>query len=208
MSDREQRRFPRVNVLKDLGELLSVLGAEWTWSNGELSTITDLSYRGVAVRRPGIFPFAAQQDVDGVIRLGVAGEFNVKAKVVWFNLEMVGLEMQQIPPAGHAALAEYLDAKLVGASLRPIERSFFTPGSDFDQWFQTPSGTHVFVWLDGPKGISRVGVTFADLSFEFQRGRGANLKDPLVRRALLIVSQMDKPSLPMEEFVRSIGAAH
>lgn len=201
----EQRRYPRVAISTDMAESMGELAAHITWPNLEMSTVTDLSYKGLAARRPGLFPFAAQQVVDVHLSLGIAPSFKVQAKVIWFNLEMVGMELKVLPPEGHLAMAEYLDAKLLGSSLRPVQSSLFASNATFDLWLQGPQGVNVFVWKKTPLLISSVHVEWDDESVHFEREKKLQSLSPRQRKALLILSQMDKPDLPMEEFVRSIA---
>lgn len=202
-SHHEQRRFPRVAIATDIAEARGELSAQITWPNLEVSAITDLSYKGLAARRPGLFPFAAQQVVDLHMALGVLPSFQVRARIVWFNLEAVGMDFKELPADGHRAMNEYLDARLLGASLRPVQASLIDSTNTFDFWLQGPSGTDVFVWMKSPLLIEQVHVHLDDVSVHFEREKKLTKISPVERKALLILSQMDKPELPMEEFVRS-----
>lgn len=205
MSIQEKRRYARAVLKPGLSEVLSALGAQVTWPNLEISDVLDLSYKGAAVRRPGMFPVAVQTEASIEVRLGLFRPFRVPARVAWANLDWVGLEFGEVPPEGHQAMGEFLDAKLLGTTLRPIEQVFFSPGASFTHWFQGPSGIHVFVWLDSARKIDRVNVDFGHMTVRFDRGMGRHLLSREQRKALLILSQMDKPGLPMEEFVRSLA---
>ncbi len=202
----EQRRYPRVAISTDMAESMGELAAHITWPNLEMSAVVDLSHKGLAARRPGLFPFAAQQVVDVHLALGIAPSFKVQAKIIWFNLESVGMELKNLPPEGHLAMMEYLDAKLLGSSLRPVQASLFAPDATFDRWLQGPGGVHVFIWMKTPLLISQVHVEMNDESVHFEREKKLQSPSPRQRKALLVLSQMDKPDLPMEEFVRSIAA--
>lgn len=199
----EQRRFPRVAIATDIAEARGELSALITWPNLEVSSITDLSYRGLAARRPGLFPFAAQQVVDLHMTLGIQPSFQVRARIVWFNADSVGLELQTLPPEGHIAMTEYLDARLLGASLRPVQAALIDPANTFDYWLQGPSGTDVFVWMKSPLLIEQVHVHLDEVSVHLEREKKLTKIGAAERKALLVLSQMDKPELPMEEFVRS-----
>lgn len=200
----EQRRFPRVNIATDIAEARGELAAQVTWPNLEMSWVSDLSYKGMAARRPGLFPFAAQQIVDLHMALGVSPSFKVRAKIVWFNLEMVGLQFDNLPPEGHIAMTEYLDAKLLGQSLRQVQASLIDPGNTFDFWLQGPGDTGVFVWMKTPLMVEQVHIHMGEDSVHFEREKKLTKIHPRERKALLILSQMDKPDLPMEEFVANV----
>lgn len=201
----EKRRFPRVSIATDMAESRGELAAHITWPNLEVSQLTDLSYKGFAARRPGLFPFAAQQVVDVHLALGIMPSFQVRARIVWFNLDAVGVEIQEFPPEGHLALADYLDAKLLGSSLRPVQTSLFDKSATFNFWMQAPGGHNVFVWMRSPMMIEQVHVDMGEDSVFFAREKKLQFFSPRERKAVLILSQMDKPGLPMEEFVRSIA---
>ncbi len=200
----EQRRFPRVNIVTDIAEARGELAAHITWPNLEVSTLTDLSYKGFAARRPGLFPFAAQQVVELHITLGVSPSFRVRGKIVWFNLQLVGFQLDELPPEGHLAMTEYLDAKLLGQSLRPVQTALLDPSNTFDYWLQGPADTGVFVWMKNPLHVEQVHVHMGEDSVHFEREKKLTKVLARERKALLILSQMDKPELPMEEFVRSL----
>lgn len=202
----EKRRFPRVTIATDIAETRGELAAHVTWPNLEMSAVTDLSYRGLAARRPGLFPFAAQQVVEIHLALGTAQSFKVTARVAWFNHDFVGLELQNLPPEGHLAMREYLDAKLLGNSLRPVQTSLFDKASTFHFWLQAPGGYNVFVWMKTPLMVEQVHVDMNGESVFFAREKKLQSLKDRERQALLILSQMDKPGLPMEEFVRAITA--
>jgi hypothetical protein len=205
LADKEQRRFPRARVQSALAELISVLRAQITWPNQETSELMDLSYKGFAARRPGLFPLAVQERVTLKVELGASPAFRTEAKVAWCNLDWVGLEVSVLPPEGHAAMHTFLEAKLLGTLLRPIERALVGAGQSFQSWFQGPSDTHVFVWTDPQGRIERVQVTLSDQVCEFLREVRVSEPTPLQRQALLVLSQMDKDTLPMEEFVRTLA---
>lgn len=201
----EKRRYPRVGISTDMAEARGELAAHITWPNLEMSQVTDLSYKGLAARRPGLFPFAAQQTVDVHLALGIAPSFKVRARIVWFNLDAVGLSLGELPPEGHLAMTDFLDAKLLGSSLRQVQSSLFDRSATFNFWLQGPSGHHVFVWMKTPLMVEQVHLDMGEDSVFFSRDRKLPHLGPLERKALLILSQMDKPGLPMEEFVRSIA---
>jgi hypothetical protein len=210
MTFKEQRRYPRASVPAGLAEVIQVLGAHVGWPNLEISDVLDLSYRGLAARRPGLFPIAVQETADLRVHLGLLPPFSVRARIAWGNLDWVGLEFLTLPPEGHRAMTEFLDAQLIGCALRPIERAFFAPEQNFTHWFQGPGGVHVFVWLDDGARIERVSVDWGASPIEFSRAAGAHAGASVnwsaeQRKALLILSQMDKPGFPMEEFVRTLA---
>lgn len=200
---KEQRRYPRVQVSQVLAALAGELQAQATWPNHETSEVADLSYKGIAVRRPGLFPVNVQQSVQMTLTLGHWPAFSTRARVAWCNLDWVGLEFTTLPAEGHRALGEFLEAKLAGSMMKPVERALHSPMADFQYWYQGPQQTHVYVWMAG-LAIERVRVDMDGESAEFVLGQPSLRLRPADRRALLVLSQMDKEGLPMEEFVRKL----
>jgi hypothetical protein len=204
MSGTEKRRFPRVQLNRAMSELTASLGGEVTWPNFETSRILDLSYKGLAAGRPGILPVHARQFVEVEVELGQIWKFKTRARIAWANVDWIGLEFPELPAEGHVAMSEFLDAQLIGRELKPVDREFFSPRSTFTGWFYGPNGVHIFVWLEKERGLIRVTVDFDGRQVDFTLGRKWDTGDPLVRRGLLVLSQMDKTGLPMEEFVRKL----
>jgi hypothetical protein len=200
---KEQRRFPRIQVSPKLAALAGDLQAQVAWPNHEVSEVADLGYKGVAVRKPGLYPVNAQSSADVEVTLGGWPSFRARVRIAWCNMDWVGLEFTEIPAAGHSALAGYLDAKLVGSMMRPVERALISPLTDFQYWYQGPAQTHVYVWMSG-SAVERVRVDMDGQVAEFVLGQPGLRLRPVERRALLVLSQMDKEGLPMEEFVRKL----
>jgi hypothetical protein len=204
---REQRKYQRARIQPALAEAVTALGASVIWPNLETSYVLDLSYKGAAARRPGLFPVAVQTRAAVELKLGWLEPFRVQTRIVWCTLDGLGMEFIEIPPEGHRAMSEFLDATLIGFLLRPVERALFSRGQNFTHWFQGPAGIHVFVWLNSTRLVDRVNVDLDGNTVQFERGRGGSGPLNERRKALLILSQMDKPGLPMEEFLRTLGAS-
>jgi hypothetical protein len=200
---KEQRRFPRVQFSKTLAGLSPDLQAQISWPNHEISEIVDLSYKGMAVRRPGLYPVNVQQKAEIEVALGHLPAFRTSARIAWCNLDWVGLEFASLPADGHLALRDFLDAKLVGTMMKPVERMLVHDGESFQYWYQGPGQTHVYVWMSAGR-VERVNVDMDGKICEFARGQPRLRLKAADRRALLVLSQMDKEGLPMEEFVRSL----
>ncbi len=200
---KDQRKFQRVQVSRALAELAVELHAQVTWPNLETSEVVDLSYKGLAARRPGLFPINAQQNVRLEVTLGHLQPFACEARIAWCNLDWVGLQFGAIPAEGHFALAEFLDAKLVGAMMKPVERVLISGGEDFRYWYHGPGQTHVYIWMLKER-VERVRVELDGELAEFSASQRSLSLGRVERRALLVLSQMDKPGLPMEDFVRHL----
>ena len=203
MTSVEKRRFTRVQVPRALADKLPAFRAQITWPNLEMSDILDLSYKGMAVRRPGLFKLENQAEIVISAELGNLKSFRVPVRIIWSTLSSVGLDIRELGPDGHLAMHDYLDAKLVAAQLRAVQREFVALDETFEFWYQT-AGVHVFIWMSHPGQVSRVAVQMGEELTQMVRGRPVRLETSRERQALLLLSQMDRPEHPMEEFVRSL----
>lgn len=202
MTYQDKRRFTRVQILKNLAGLVPELHAQVCWPNHEISSVMDLSYKGMAVRRPGVFPIGAQQKVVVGVELGGCPSFQADVRIAWCNMDWVGLEFSVLPPEGHQAMTDFLDAKLVGSSLKPVERAFIDKHEKFQYWYQGLKQTHVFLWTNSANEVEKVVVDMAGTAVELSKGQKNFRLTPDRRRAILVLSQMDQANLA--EFVRSI----
>ncbi len=199
------RRFPRVHLAKAASEVTPVLGAQVVWPNLETSQVLDLSYKGFAVNRPGLFACTLQMPVELGVQLGQNHAFAVRARVVWISLDRVGLEVPALDAKAHLAMGAFLDAQLIGAGLKLVPRTFVSGKETFHSWFQGPANTNVFVWTSVDQRVERVSVSLDGAVVDFQRGHALRAITPIEQRALLVLSQMDKTPASMEEFLRSMG---
>lgn len=203
---KEQRRFPRVTIHPYSSRRLEFLNARLTWPNLEVSDVTDLSFKGVATRRPGLFPMNVQASTTVEMSLGAHAPFKTEAKIVWCNLEMVGLEFATLPPEGHLAMTEYLGARLIGSQLRTVESVFLKERQDFSIWLQGPQHTHVFLWPDQTGRLQRAVIELGGETIEIHREMTAEKLSASTRKALLVLAQIDKPDLAIHDFIASLGA--
>lgn len=204
MNTADKRRYKRVQLNRSFSELTAAMGGQVTWPNHETSEVLDLSYKGLAARRPGVLALNVHQNIEVDVELGQIWRFRTRARIAWTNMDWIGLEFPSLPPEGHRAMSEFLEAKLIGQDLKPVDRELISPQQTFTGWFYGPQGTHIYVWLEKERGLIRVTVDLDGQVVDFTLGRKWNTSDPLIRRALLVLSQMDKSGLPMEEFVRKL----
>jgi hypothetical protein len=201
------RKFPRVRLHKTLGETFSALEAHIVWPNQEISDIVDLSYKGLAARRPSLQQVNSGEVVPLEVVLGAHRKFAARGRVVWLTGEAVGFEIDTLSAESHAILRDYIDPTLLGAGLRLVKSEFFSPEQSFDYWFQGASGVHVLIWLDsGRQKIERIDVDLNGDAADFRAGEKLLTPSDSERKALLVLSQIDKNLIPMEDFLRSIGS--
>lgn len=200
----EKRRYPRVSVSEGLNGIQNVFGAQVLWPNHEISIIQDLSYKGLATRRPGLFPIHVHQRFEIDLELGGDTAFRAPIRVAWCNADLIGCEFQALPPEGHLAMRDFLEAMLQGKSLKPVEKAFIGQHQSFQFWYQGIDGLDVSIWTNPQGEIEQVSLEGEDFHFDLRRGQRIPALTRPLRRALLILSQMDKDGLPMEEFLRTL----
>ncbi|HMN68753.1 MAG TPA: PilZ domain-containing protein [Bdellovibrionales bacterium] len=199
----ENRRFARVHMR--MTEDTPFLAAHVVWPNEEASGLVDLSYKGMAVTKPALFAIKKDMHVPLKVEFGGRYRFNVQVRIAWINADNVGFEIVSLPPEGHQAMNAFLNAKLVGAQMRHVQRRVIDPDQSFQHWFQGPESTNVFVYVDANLRIDRVTVQLLKSTVEFWRSGKTMAPDTETeRQALLVLSQMETPGLPLEEFVTAL----
>lgn len=203
MQKTDQRRFIRVPVNRKLADLFSEFAAVVTWPNQEESVVRDISFKGLAVVKPGLFELRPNEILELNVTLGVESTFRAQVRVAWSNFEVVGLELLELPPEGHQAMGAYFEQKLRGRQLKPVERFHFAADQTFRYWFQGP-GTHVFIWLDQDARIQTVRVEMDDTSIVLERGQTLSAAKPGLKNVLLILSEMDAKDVSLPEFLTTL----
>ncbi len=199
----DQRRYARVPIHKKLAELSQEFGASVTWPNLEESPIRDLSYKGFAVTRPGLFQPRENEVLELAINLGLVVSFRAQVRVVWTNFEAIGLEVLELPPEGHQAMGLFLEQKLKGRQLKPVERFHFDSKQTFRYWYQG-DGIHVFVWMDSGGNIQTIRIERDDRTTSFERGSTLDPNQPGVRAEILLLSELSSGQLPVAEFLATL----
>lgn len=203
MSVTERRQERRVRLRPSLTDLFDVLSAKVVWPNLEISNLIDLSFKGASIVRPGLFKAEKTAVVALELELSAGAAGVVDAHVVWTDLDRVGVRFVRVAPESHAALNSYLEPQLIAADLVRVEPELVQASDEFSHWFQSGSAS-LFVKLDGGR-VSRAQVDLKDSTVAFARGARLKTISREERRALLLLSQMDKPGLPMEEFLRTLA---
>lgn len=200
---REKRRFPRVAIVESIA--MAHLSAKVVWPNFETSDVVDLSYKGIASKRPGVLKIEAEESLTIELNLGSHPSFKVLVRVAWCNVEMAGLNFASLPPEGHQAMSDFLGAQMIGMSLRPVQPDLYSAKKDFSLWLQGAENTHVFLKLNAERRLEKAAVEFDGGSVEFVRGQKFRFAGAQSRKALLVLAQVDKPELSIKEFIASLG---
>ena len=199
----EKRRYPRATLPTD--DALSFLGARVAWPNHEMSDVLDISYKGLAVRRPGVFQVKDKEVIKLLVALGDESPYECFGRVVWSNSEWVGFEISSLPPKGHLALRRYLDDAILGLSLREVDKAHFSNGSTFQHWFQAGDACHVWIWTSKAVVIERIQFDIGGEKVELKKGQKISRGDILAMRALRILSQIKDENLGLHSFITSVG---
>lgn len=202
---KDQRRFPRVQMQIPFGEVFRTLGARVVWPNFEISDIVDLSYKGLAVKRPGVFVVKMKDVVKLTIELGDENPYECFGRAVWSSVDIFGFEITSLSPTGHLALRKFLDDSLLGQNLRKVEMTHYNSQSNFNYWFQAGSACHVFLWVDGDNVVERVQVDFDGEKVDLSRGQSVRLAGPLFHRALRVLTQLKDETVSIDPFIKELG---
>jgi hypothetical protein len=205
MQNKDQRRFPRVQVQTPFGDVFRFLGGRVFWPNNEVSEVLDLSYKGLAARRPGVFKILDKAVVKLLVELGDETPYECTGRVVWSNKEWVGVEINTLPPVAHISLRKFLDDSLLGQGLRRVDAAHFASGNTFDYWFQGGAACHLFIWLNAQKIVEKVQFDIDGDKLELHRGVKVKNSDVNSTRALRVLSQLKIIELPLESFMHSVS---
>lgn len=203
----DKRRHTRIYFRSDFGPANQILGAQLVWPNQEISDVFDISYKGLAVSRPGLMVLTQQQNEAVELQLGGSIAARVPVQVVWLKEQLVGLELGDLSADQLKTLHDFLTDKLIGQHLHPIDPQYFSSASDFQFWYEGPNSTHVFLWTRGGSNrfdIERALVELDDESWEIRDGkvvRGFHL----TTRVLQILSQLQAHEVALHELVGAIA---
>jgi len=165
-----RRRFPRVNLQNQMDQAKIIVGAKVDWLDQCESEVFDISYKGVAVNRPQGLSLRAGDTTDLKLILGKLEPCTLKAKVVWFNDHVVGLEFLDIDHVTRMIIDEFLEDKIIGAHMVPVSPQYFSEQVDFQYWYHGPNNTNVFLWESGDNQLTRAMVSFDDQAMIFEEG--------------------------------------
>lgn len=166
-----RRRFPRIDMKAFEGELEEIVGAWLIWPNGESMPIYDMSYTGIAAKRPSqvklTHGMVCQLQCKLLNSRGQEQICSVKAETVWFNDSVIGLHIVSLEVGDRSLMNDFLDDKVIGASMREIAPSLYARELDCDYWFHGPKDSNVYLWLkDGQ--LHRVEAEVDDIILQYQ----------------------------------------
>lgn len=229
-----RRRHERVSVPLGWGDADSVLGAQLSWPNHEVSQIFDLSYQGVAVAKPSLFEGKANEEIMVTFKLGDNEEFSATLMVMWISENAVGGELLNLTLAMREKIDDFLEDRLLGLHLRPVNKKYFAQKSDFSHWYHGPKDTNVFIWQERSGQISKAEIELdgrvliysdgellsgggQEYSLTDAIGSGSRVEQdldlsvnlgrdaPIVRRVMNILSQIEEQKGPLKDLIAALA---
>lgn len=203
-SMKENRKHVRVRIPHDIIEWNRLLGAKAHWPSHEQVEVYDLAYKGAAVGTPAVFAVALEQKIKIKFSLNPYGDVHVQCRVAWKTDQRVGLEFEQMSAEAKQRLDQYLDHKLIGQNLKPVDRRHFHADTNFTDWYMGPHDTHVFLWRDDSAQINKaiVETEFGSVEFDGVEWSGSG-RDFLIRISD-ILSQIPQVEHPLKELARAL----
>ncbi len=147
MKASDKRKFPRVQIANEKGELQKIMGVTVRWADGASSDVLDMSYSGAALSRPPGLKAAAGDTVSLDFQIDQQARTQISAQVVRVGEHVVAIHFQAISAAARVALEDFLRERLLGLSLRLINPHYYDAKEDFTYWFHGPNETNIFLWM-------------------------------------------------------------
>lgn len=131
----EKRLLPRLNVTTEQFKLAS---------NGKLFAVSDLSFRGMALRvndREDLYLFSVGASIFGTLNLRRV-KYAIEGRVRHLGRDLVGVEFTALSDEVEKALQRALDPVTLGQELKPV------PTGDSSVWYCGPSGSEFLIQRD------------------------------------------------------------
>ena len=201
---KENRRYVRAKLPHEVVEWNRLLGAKAHWPTHEQVEVYDLAYKGAAIGLPALSALEIDQKMPLRFSLNPYGDIQVKCRVAWKTADRIGLEFEEMTPEAKQRLDQYLDHKLIGQNLKPVDPRHFNPNVDFTDWYIGPHDTHVFLWRNDSSQISKalIETEFGSMEFDGQQWLGGN-KEFLIRISD-ILSQIPQVEHPLKELAKNL----
>jgi hypothetical protein len=85
------------------------------------------------------------------VSLGLFAPVAVQVALVRHSERVLAFEFSNMSTEGRLAIDKFLDPKMIGLNMRPVDSSFFSPGETFSLWYCGPRDTNFFLWMSGGK---------------------------------------------------------
>lgn len=191
----EPRRYKRATLLVGSTSSLHTQLASATASyRGRSFPVLDLSHTGLALQRDEI-PDHELPDITKTesmsIALGLLNPVAVQVVLVRHSERVLAFEFSNVSTEGRLAIDRFLDPKMIGLNMRPVDRAFFSPGETFSLWYCGPRDTNFFLWMSGGK-VDRSIIQMGEDQFAIAPSNVSGVR--FVRQTSDGVSQKDDAS--------------
>ena len=164
----EPRRYKRAILLVGAQTALhSQLASAMATYRGKSFPVVDLSHTGLAMLREDIadheLPDVTKSEPLSLI-LGLQPSFTVQVKLVRHSERIMAFEFASVPTEGRMAIDRFLDPKMIGLNMRPVDKAFFSSGETFSTWFCGPRDTNFFLWMSGSR-VERAIIQMGEETF-------------------------------------------
>jgi hypothetical protein len=164
----EPRRYKRaVLIVGAQAGLHSQLASATATYRGKTFSVVDLSHTGIAMLREDIadheLPDVTKSEPLSLV-LGLQPSFTAQVNLVRHSERIMAFEFTNVPTEGRMAIDRFLDPKMIGLNMRPIDKAFFSSGETFSTWFCGPRDTNFFLWTSGPR-VERAIIQMGDETF-------------------------------------------
>jgi hypothetical protein len=151
----EPRRYKRASLLVGSStNLHSHLASATAQYRGRSFPVLDLSHTGLALQREDVgdheLPDVTKTE-PMTVALGLLPPVFVQVGLVRHSERVLAFEFSNMSTEGRLAIDKFLDPKMIGLNMRPVDRAFFSPGETFSLWYCGPRDTNFFLWMSGGK---------------------------------------------------------
>ncbi len=151
----EPRRYKRATLLVGSTTTLHTQLASATAQYRDRTfPVLDLSHTGLALQREDIgdheLPDVTKTE-PMTIALGLLAPVPVQVTLVRHSERVLAFEFSNMSTDGRLAIDKFLDPKMIGLNMRPVDKAFFSPGETFSLWFCGPRDTNFFLWMTSGK---------------------------------------------------------
>ncbi|MCB0392636.1 MAG: PilZ domain-containing protein [Bdellovibrionales bacterium] len=215
VKQQDRRKFVRVITKAKQGQLEPIEELTLKWSHGKELPIFDISYGGVASEVPDDINLNMGEIHSVAIVFPNRASVQVAAEVVWLSGKLVGLNFEPLSLTARTQINDFLDAKIVGQSLRLIDQQYYSPQMTCQYWYQGNYGVNLYLWED--KGVITKGevvfdnssVKITEENVEWSRSleeiNDLKLnKDTIVRKAIDLLGQIAVKEANVQEFLRRV----
>lgn len=164
--------------------------------------VVDLSHLGVAIDRLDMTDAELPDETKPelmILNVGMLDSFPVHVTLARSSESVIAFEFVDVSTDGRLTIDRFLDPKMIGLNMRPVDRSYFSPGETFSYWYCGPRDTNFFLWMNGPK-LERAIIQLGDEQFTLSPSSNDASKVRFVRNTVA----MHGRSVPQTELRDSV----